>query len=135
WTSDKRLAYTNLLFELLAQLVPPNVEGSVSTVPLGYKELVTTSEEMDIIRANLWHCIEHVARICQQTGRKLHLGLEPEPLCLLECSGEVLHFFERMRLERPNDPRLHQILGINYDTCHFAVEFEEPEDAVRAFQQ
>src|SRR5205807_4764229 len=52
WTSEKRVEYTNLLFDLLAQLVPSDVSGSVSTVPCGYKELVTTSEELQIIRAN-----------------------------------------------------------------------------------
>src|SRR5207237_7346660 len=35
WTSQARLDYTNLLFDLLAQLLPPDVEGSVSTVPCG----------------------------------------------------------------------------------------------------
>jgi len=135
WTSEKRLAYTNLLFELLAHLLPANVEGSVSTVPCGFKELVTTCEELKIIRSNLWHCIEHLARICQQTGKKLHLGLEPEPMCLLETSGEVIHFFDRMRSEHRNDPRLAEHLGVNYDTCHLAVEFEEPHNAVRALQQ
>jgi len=135
WTSAKRLEYTNLLFDLLAQLVPPDISGSVSTVPCGYKELVTTPEEMQMIRANLWKCVEHVARISQQTGRKLHLGLEPEPLCVLETTGEVVHFFDRMRSEHRNDPRLTEILGINYDTCHLAVEFEEPGNAIRCLQQ
>src|SRR5256885_1572809 len=44
WTSPERVAYTNLLFDLLAQLVPAGVEGSVSTVPCGFKELVTAPE-------------------------------------------------------------------------------------------
>ena len=135
WTSEKRLAYTNLLFELLAQLVPAHIEGSVSTVPCGYKELVTIADELKLIRSNLWHCVEHVARISQQTGKKLHLGLEPEPMCLLETSGEVIHFFDRLRSEHRNDPRLTEHLGINYDTCHLAVEFEEPHNAVRALRQ
>src|SRR5256885_2253690 len=56
WTSERRLEYTNLLFDILAQLVPGNIEGSVSTVPCGYKELVTTCEELEIIRHNLWKC-------------------------------------------------------------------------------
>src|ERR1041385_8257629 len=135
WTSEQRLDYSNLLFDVLAQLLPRDVSGSVSTVPCGYKELVTTGEELNIIRDNLWKCVQHVARISQQTGRKLHLGLEPEPLCVLECSGEVIHFFDRMRAEHRNDPRLCEILGVNYDTCHLAVEFEEPRNAVRALQQ
>jgi sugar phosphate isomerase/epimerase len=135
WTCSDRLDYTNLLFDLLAQLLPENVEGSISTVPGGFKELVTTPEEGKVIRDHLWHCVEHVARLGAQTGRKLHLGLEPEPLCLLECSGETIHFFDRMRAEHPRDPRLAEHLGVNYDTCHFAVEFEEPEAALECLRQ
>ena len=135
WTTPQRLAYTNLLFDLLAQLLPESIEGSVSTLPCGFKALVTTQDEMSLIRANLWHCVEHIARVSQQTGRKMHLGLEPEPMCVLECSGEVIHFFDRLRAERHNDPRLTEHLGVNYDTCHFAVEFEEPQNAVACLQQ
>jgi hypothetical protein len=135
WTSPERLAYTNLLFDLLAQLLPPGIEGSVSTVPGAFKELIRDSAELVQIRNNIWHCVEHIARVSAQTGRTLHLGLEPEPLCLLECSGEVIHFFDRMRAEHKNDPRLNQHLGVNYDTCHFAVEYEEPQNAIAALRQ
>src|ERR1051325_1237094 len=86
WTSPERVAYTNLLFDLLAQLLPPGIEGSVSTVPGGLKELILESPELAQIRSNLWHCVDHIARVSSQPGRPLHLGLEPEPLCLLECS-------------------------------------------------
>ena len=135
WTSADRLAYTNLLFDLLAQLVPPGIDGSVSTLPGSFKEYVRDAAEAGEIRRNLWHCVEHIARVSAQTGRTLHLGLEPEPLCFLECSGEVIHFFDRLRAERKNDPRLDQHLGVNYDTCHFAVEFEEPQHAIAALRQ
>jgi len=121
WTTAERLAYTKLLVDLLARLLPADVEGSVSTLPCGFKLLIMTSEELKIIRDNLWRCVEHVARVSAQTGRKLHLGLEPEPMCLLETSSEVVQFFDRLRGEHRNDPRLREHLGVNYDTCHLAV--------------
>src|SRR6185436_12391922 len=37
WTSPERLAYTNLLFDLLGQLTPDGVEASVSTLPGSFK--------------------------------------------------------------------------------------------------
>src|SRR2546425_1129834 len=40
WTTRERLAYTNLLFDLLAELVPAGVAGSVSTVPVSFKEFI-----------------------------------------------------------------------------------------------
>lgn len=135
WTTPQRLAYTNLLFDLLAQLVPPDVEGSVSTLPGSFKEFVHDPEAARQIRTNVWHCLEHVARVSAQTARKLHLGLEPEPLCFLETSGEAIHFFERLRAEHHHDPRIDEFLGVNYDTCHLAVEFEEAAHALAALQQ
>ncbi len=135
WTTRERLDYTILLVDLLAQLLPADIEGSISTLPCGFKLLVTTNEELKLIRDNLWHCIEHIARVSSQIGRKLHLGLEPEPMCLLETTGEVVHLFDRLRAEHRNDPRLAEHLGVNYDTCHLAVEFEEPHNAIPFLQQ
>lgn len=135
WTTPQRLAYTNLLFDLLAQLVPADVEGSVSTLPGSFKEFVHHADAAKHIRTNLWHCVEHIAHVSKQTGRKLHLGIEPEPLCLLETSGEAIHFFERLRAEHHHDPRIDEFLGVNYDTCHLAVEFEEAAHALAALHQ
>jgi hypothetical protein len=130
WTSPARLAYTNLLFDLLAKLLPAGTEGSVSTVPGSFKEFIQTDEQNKLIRENVWRCTEHIARVSGKTGCKLHLGLEPEPLCLLENSAETILFFEKMRAEHKNDARLDEFLGVNYDCCHFAVEFEEPQTAL-----
>jgi hypothetical protein len=135
WTAPERLAYTNRLFDLLAKLLPPGVEGSVSTVPGSFKEFVKTPDQLKEIRKNIWHCAEHIARESAATGKKLHLGLEPEPLCLFETSQETCTFIERLRAEHQNDPRLTEHLGVNYDTCHLAVEFEEPAAAIQRFQQ
>ena len=115
--------------------MPPDVEGSVSTLPGSFKEFVHDPEAARQIRTNVWHCVEHVARVSAQTARKLHLGLEPEPLCFLETSGETIHFFDRLRAEHQHDPRIDEFLGMNYDTCHLAIEFEEAAHALAALHQ
>ena len=135
WTTAERVEFTKRLFDLLAQLVPPGVEGSVSTVPCSFKEFVKTDEQIAAIRANLWQCVEHIGRLTERTGKPLHLGLEPEPLCYLETSAETARFFEQMRADRPGDERLNRHLGVNYDTCHLAVEFEEPAEAIGRLRQ
>jgi hypothetical protein len=135
WTTPERLDYTNLLLDLLSRLVPAGIEGSVSTAPGSFKGTVTTAEELKLIRDNVWRCVEHAARVSEQTGRKLHLGLEPEPLGVLENSREVLIFFDRLRVEHRNDARLAEHLGVTYDTCHFAVAFEEPHSALASLRQ
>lgn len=135
WTSKERVAYTNLLFDLLAELVPSGIEGSVSTVPASYKEFIKTDEQVATMRGNIWQTIEHIAEVSERTGKTLHLGLEPEPLCYLETSSEMIEFYEQLASDRPNDPRLARHLGVNYDTCHLAIEFEDPHKAVRRYRE
>jgi hypothetical protein len=135
WTSPERHVYTNLLFDLLVKLLPAGIEGSVSTVPGSFKEFIHTGDQQKLIRAYIWLNVERIAKLSKKSKRKLHLGLEPEPLCLLENSGETIQFFEQLRAEHKNDPRLDEHLGVNYDCCHFAIEFEEPQNAIAALRQ
>jgi sugar phosphate isomerase/epimerase len=135
WTTVERVTYTNRLFDLLAELVPPGVDGSVSTVPCSFKSFIQSDDQVRAMRARLWETIEHVATLSERSGRQLHLGLEPEPLCYLETSEETTRWFHQMRDDRPGDPRLDQHLGVNYDACHLAVEFEEPHAAIAHFEQ
>jgi len=130
WTDRRRLDYTVRLFDLLAELVPSGLEGSVSTAPGSFKEFIHSAEQASAVRAHLWECVTQVARISERTGRALHLGLEPEPFGWVENSRETAELFDRLREEHPNDPRLDAHLGVTYDTCHFAVEFEDPRDAL-----
>jgi hypothetical protein len=130
WTAPERLDYTNLLFDLLAQLLPAGVEGSVSTVPGSFKEFIKTDQQRQAMRDNIFQCVQHIDRRSRESGRTLHLGLEPEPLGFLETTAETVEFFGRLREEHPGDPRLEQCLGINYDTCHLAIEYENPAEAL-----
>lgn len=130
WTSRERLDYTCRLFDLLAEIVPDGVAGSVSTVPVSFKGFQLTDSARRQSRANLWRCVEHIERVNQLRGRALHLGLEPEPLCTLETSDETVRYFEELRADRPGDARLDELLGVNYDCCHLGVEFEDAAEAL-----
>jgi hypothetical protein len=124
------------LFELLAELLPADVaEGSVSTLPGSFKEFITTPEAERQIRDQLWHCVEAVTEISKRTGKRFHLGVEPEPLGWFEDTAETVAFFERLRAEHPRDERLDRHLGVTYDTCHFALQYESPAAAVARFQE
>jgi len=135
WTTPERLDYTNRLFDLLGEIVPAGIEGSVSTVPVSFKEFIQDDRQASEAAANLWRCVEHIEKVARRTGRTLHLGLEPEPLCYLETTEETVRFFERMRSQRPGDLRLDEHLGVNYDCCHLAVEFESPGEALGRLRQ
>lgn len=122
WTSGERLSYTNKLFTIIARLVPEGVEGSVSTLPGSFKEF--HADEAPIFK-NLEACAKHIETLCREYNRDLHLGLEPEPLGHFENTAETLAFFERF-LGSVSDPGLiKRRIGINYDACHFALEFDD----------
>jgi hypothetical protein len=135
WTDARRLEYTTRLFDLLAQLVPPGVEGSVSTSPGSFKDFITTPEQERAMRENFWRCVEHIATLSEKSNRQLHLGVEPEPFGWFENTAETVRFFEQMRDEHPNEARLESHLGVNYDACHFAIEYEDPAQSVAKFQE
>jgi hypothetical protein len=135
WTTRERLDYTNLLFDLLGELVPQGIEGSVSTVPVSFKDFIQDERQVRETRANIWRCIDHIERVTRKTGKMLHLGLEPEPLCYLETTGETLRYFEQLRADRPGDLRIEEHLGVNYDCCHLAVEFEDANEAIGRLRQ
>ncbi|MBX3746515.1 MAG: metabolite traffic protein EboE [Verrucomicrobiae bacterium] len=135
WTTPERLAYTNRLFDVLAALLPEGVEGSVSTVPVSFKGFHLDGRARQAARDNLWRCIEHQEQVTRRSGRKLHLGLEPEPFCTLETSLETVAFFAEMRADRPGDLRLREHLGVNYDCCHLAVEYEMADEALGRLRQ
>jgi len=127
WSTPERLAYTCRLFDLLAVLARPEAGGSVSTVPGSFKAFVATDPaRRDAIFANLAACARHVAALTARTGLDLHLGLEPEPLCQLETTEETVAFFAEWRARTPDAAALESHLGVNYDCCHLAIEFEEP---------
>ncbi len=135
WTDVRRVEYTKRLFDLLAQLVPAGIEGSVSTSPGSYKDFITSPGQEKAMRDNFWRVVEHIAALSEKSNRQLHLGVEPEPFGWFEDTAETLRFFEQMRDEHPGDARLESHLGVNYDACHFAVEFEDPAQAVAQFQK
>ena len=87
------------------------------------------------MRRNLWEVVDYIDELSERTGKDLHLGVEPEPLCYLETSAEMVEFYRQMKADRPGDERLAKRLGINYDTCHLAVEYEEAVEALGALVQ
>lgn len=125
WSTPERLAYTRRLFELLVQLTPPGMASSVSTVPASFKGFVAAEPaRRRAIFANLTACGYAIAELAAKTGRDLHLGLEPEPCCLIETSEETVEFFNAWRATDAGVESLLRHVGVNYDCCHLAVEFE-----------
>jgi len=134
WASTDRFTYTCRLFTLLADLLPEGTQGSVSTVPLGYKYAETRPE--DTVEP-LRELGRFLARLEQESGKQLHLGLEPEPDCLLETTEETIRFFEDQVFSGSGDEEaiLRRHLGVCLDTCHVAMQFEDPAESLRQYRK
>jgi sugar phosphate isomerase/epimerase len=149
WLAPERLAYTDRIADILAALLPEGMVGSVSTVPGTFKAIATARPDAPRLMADAM--ARHVAKLVvakQQTGREIVLALEPEPCCFLETIEETLAFFrDHLHTEAsaavvaqqagisPAEAgdALRRHLGICYDICHGAVEFEQPKDAFTRF--
>lgn len=129
WSDRRRLDYTIDCARILTALLPEGVDGSVSTVPLAFKGFPHLSGHLDQCAALLLETATALGRLYDQTGRLIRLAIEPEPYCLVETTDEAISFFQRMWGRAAGDSaRLETIqrhLGLCYDVCHQAVEFED----------
>lgn len=153
WTQGDRLTYTQRLISILAALLPAGMDGGISTVPLSYKPwwhqaLVQTTTAFEASSRQLAQLAAEMAQLEAETGKQLHLDLEPEPDALLENVDDVIAFFQDWLLPvggahlqqhygvtaEISETWLRRHIRICYDTCHFAVEFEDPTTALTRFQ-
>jgi len=127
WRSDERLDYTIALAEILAELLPEGLDGSISTVPGSYKPWIKTEADVRAMGDRLIACAQRLAQIKSETGKEIHLGLEPEPSCFLETTGETIEFFDEVLFRRAGaDAELvRKHIGVCFDTCHVALQFED----------
>ncbi|MDB5300566.1 MAG: hypothetical protein JWO87_2229, partial [Phycisphaerales bacterium] len=135
WTTPQRLAYTEQCAGVLAELLPAGVEGSISTLPLGFKGFAHPANFLDAAAAGLIEAARRLAQLEARTGRRVRLAVEPEPLCVLETTREAIDFFSRLwqsaaRAGAEEIVRTH--IGVCFDVCHQAVEFEDVADSIRA---
>ena len=115
WRKSKRLRFSQDVAALLAALIPPGRQASLSTVPGGW--LPDWCSPNDPSRA-----LDHLARaaeFCQilssQAGRSIRIAVEPEPGCAWEL------FDPAVEAAGPG-------IGWCLDTCHAAVEFQSLEN-------
>jgi sugar phosphate isomerase/epimerase len=147
WLEPERLAYTQRLALVLAELLPPGMDGTISTVPGAFGERVRSGADRQRIAEHLLRLTLSLHRMRERTGRTVRVALEPEPGCLLESSADAVAFFTEhlysgAAFERFSDALgiarsaardvVQDHLGICYDACHFAVGYEEPGPALAA---
>lgn len=145
WTTDDRKNYTIRSFRILAELLPEGIDGGISTSPISYRHWFETESKrtlaLGMATKNLLDIVLELAAIEKETGKFLHLDIEPEPDGILENSDEMIWLFTDWLLPM-GVPILVDRLGISvaeasqlikrhiqvcYDVCHFAIVYEDPE--------
>jgi hypothetical protein len=150
WTDPLRLSYSNTLSDHLARLLPDNMEGSISTVPGTFKPWMKDNANIiDTIADNIIQHVWHLVKLRETTGKSINLALEPEPFCMIETIDETITFFMKFLYGDKAVARLSALsgltsdaasqalrrhLGVCYDVCHAAVEFEDARGSLSALK-
>lgn len=133
WWDVPRLEYTKDLVRILHRLLPEGMEGSISTLPIGWgADLVNDLQSLDKARqaaANLLDLALSLEDLYQRTGRKIRVALEPEPGCVFTDNATLRDFFDRYL----TPPAISQVqacyareyLTVCHDVCHSAVMGED----------
>lgn len=118
WRSEERVAYTLRLAEILAALLPEDVDGTISTNPLSYAAWV----DADGIQA----CTRNVQRVARELrGTRITLAIEPEADGALATIDDVIRWW----------PDGIENVSVCFDACHSAVAYEEPEETLDALDK
>ncbi len=152
WLDPVRLSYTNVLADHLSPLLPDGMEGSISTVPGTFKPWIAgdgRDQAMAAIADNMIRHVAHLVELRTRTGAMINLALEPEPFCMIETIEETIEFFNLFLYSDQAIARLVELtglsesnagsalrhhLGVCYDVCHAAVEFEDPRASLGALK-
>ena len=146
WSTPERLTYTGRLAVILAELLPAERSGNISSVPLGYKKALADQQKTVVVR-QLAVVAEFLNDLKLKTGREVVLALEPEPDCCLESVDDVIAWYEdellvegrrwltanRRRTADEAEALLRRYVGVCLDTCHMAVIFEDPLTALNRY--
>ncbi len=148
WRTAERLHYTLQLADILAGWLPEGIDGSISTVPGSYKAWIKTDSDTSAMVDHLAGAVAGLSALRDKTGREIHIGLEPEPDCFLETTAETIAFFkdtlftagtaELARLLKCYRSDAEEImrrhLGVCFDTCHVALQYEDLAESLRAYR-
>ena len=140
WRSDERALYTMQVADILAEVAAPGINPSIQSPPCGFKPRVTGPEVVDAYTRQVLRVVAHLVKLEQRTGRTVTLALEPEPFCFMEVTAEAVDYFtQQLYAEKSAEAlakatglavaiaalALRRHLGLVYDICHQAVEFED----------
>ena len=146
WRSEERTRYTINVADLLADVGAPGMALSIQSAPLGFKPRVTGDDVVKSYTDHVLRVVAHLIALQARTGRTVQLALEPEPYCFLETTDETIDYFTKhlysgaaveklaklahIPISEANEA-LRRHLGIVYDICHQAVEYENISESLQ----
>jgi sugar phosphate isomerase/epimerase len=146
WQTEERVRYTMQVADILAEIAPAGVDPSIQTPPMGFKPKVTGPEVIAEYRRNVLRVAAHLVELERRTGKTITLAIEPEPACFVETADEAIEYFNQhlytgeaarelaamtgLPISEAN-ATLRRHIGLVYDVGHQAVEFEDPQPALR----
>ncbi|QDU96186.1 metabolite traffic protein EboE [Lignipirellula cremea] len=134
WFDPRRRDYTLDLIDILDGLLPAGEEGSISTSPIAWGDPTLTDAQWASATANLREVAARLARLEQESGRRIRLCLEPEPGCQLQYSRQMVDLFEQYLLPGGDEDAVRRYLGVCHDVCHAAVMFEGQTAVLQRYQ-
>lgn len=134
WWEPARLAYTLRLVDILHEILPSGLEGSISTLPIAWGTPCLDLEQTQATAQQLKLAAGHMHELEERTGRLIYLCLEPEPGCVFTFADDVVHFFQWQLLQGPDADVIRRHIRICHDVCHAAVMFEDQEDVLRKYR-
>ena len=108
-------------------------------MPCSFKPWITNDEDVSAIADHLAATVAYLAALRDDTGKEIHLGLEPEPDCYLETTEETIRFFNEVLLvsgaaevgrllgcgPEQAEKLIRRHIGVCLDTCHlFAAGYD-----------
>jgi hypothetical protein len=136
WSDQERLRYTLDLITILSELTEEGGEAGISTLPVGWrKAILATPDAPEAASRNLGKVAEHLARVESETGRLIHVDLEPEPGCYLDTSSDLVEFFEHHVFQHCHEDHARRHLRVCHDICHAAVMFEGQAECLKRYRE
>jgi hypothetical protein len=152
WTTQDRVDYTIRLANILSVLLPPGMNGGISTSPLSYRHWHEADQFDDIYKettSRLLDVVVELISIKANTGKSIHIDIEPEPDGLIETGIEFIQWYEDYLLpigvalltdrfawttEKAKGV-IKEHIQLCYDICHFAVGFENHFEVIKDLKQ
>lgn len=146
WRSEERTRYTINVADVLADVTPDDISPSIQSAPLGFKPRVTGDDVIASFSEHVLRVAAHLIGLEARTGRTVTLALEPEPYCFLETTDETIEYFTTHLYSGAAATTLAKLagipiseahiglrrhVGIVFDICHQAVEFENISESLQ----